>query len=357
MSNQLVYSFTKEDIIEVIKFCKNYHLEETKRNTGRTGSGPRSFGGEIDAFGPGKLNEIGISSIISNLSNKKCFVDNEIYSNYQVGQNVKPDITKVEEENKARDPKLYIEIKPFFQNDDWLGMRADQIDSIERIHANKLDKTYLIFGEIFYDDNKNQKERDFLGAFLKSALMNDDYSFDEFSNITDIKCKIHFAFSLNNLKKFGHFYPRGGIIPKTSFLPAKQIFKKDGSLWKGKKEISHLKDNVKINAKTLKGETLDYSEFELHGDVLLIGDEKDKNKQYLYFNDDGNIANEYFGRFSFKKGDAIFFNIINKLEGLQGGGKKNIDDWWFTVNRLKQLIKDNTISDVQTTIKKIAEEI
>ena len=48
-------------------------------------------------------------------------------------------------------------------------MRADQIDSIERIHTNKLDDTYLIFGEIFYDDDKNQKERDFLGAFLKSV--------------------------------------------------------------------------------------------------------------------------------------------------------------------------------------------
>ena len=68
MSEELIYNFTKEDIKEVIDFCKNYHLEETKRNGGRTGSGPRSFGGEIDAFGPGKLNEIGISKIISKIS-------------------------------------------------------------------------------------------------------------------------------------------------------------------------------------------------------------------------------------------------------------------------------------------------
>ena len=112
MSEELIYNFTKEDIKEVIDFCKNYHLEETKRNSGRTGSGPRSFGGEIDAFGPGKLNEIGISKIISKISHKKCLIDNEIYSNYQVGQNVKPDIIKIEENNIGRDPNLYIEIKP-----------------------------------------------------------------------------------------------------------------------------------------------------------------------------------------------------------------------------------------------------
>ena len=97
MSKELIYSFNKNDIKEVINFCKNYHLEETKRNTGRTGSGPRSFGGEIDAFGPGKLNEIGISKIISKISGKECSIDNEIYSNYQVGQNVKPDIIKIKD--------------------------------------------------------------------------------------------------------------------------------------------------------------------------------------------------------------------------------------------------------------------
>ena len=30
-----------------------------------------------------------------------------------------------------------------------------EIESIERIHANKLNGTYLIFGEILYDDKKN----------------------------------------------------------------------------------------------------------------------------------------------------------------------------------------------------------
>tara|TARA_B100000963_G_scaffold10866_2_gene8432 strand:- start:201 stop:1274 length:1074 start_codon:yes stop_codon:yes gene_type:complete len=357
MSEELTYNFTKEDIKTVINFCKNYHLEETKRNTGRTGSGPRSFGGEIDAFGPGKLNEIGISKIISKISKKECLIDNEIYSNYQVGQNVKPDIIKIIENDTNRDPNLYIEIKPFFQNDEWLGMRADQIDSIERIHSNKLDNTYLIFGEIYYNDNKNQKERDFLGAFLKSILVDENYSFDEFSNITDIKCKIHYAFSLNDLKNLGHFYPKGGIIPQTTFKKAKQIYNKKGNMWKGKREIEDIAGEKEINALTLDGKKLDCGKFKMKGNAKLIGDEKNKFKKYLYFNNNTTLENEYFGKFDFKKDEAIFFNIINKLEGFQGSSLKNIDDWWFTVNRLKQLIKEEKIKTTQETIKKIAEEV
>ena len=357
MSDELTYSFTSDDIKEVIDFCKNYHLEETKRSTGRTGSGPRGFGGEIDAFGPGKLNEIGISKIISKISNKECLVDNEIYSNYQVGQNVKPDIIKINDNEKLRDPKLYIEIKPFFQNDEWLGMRADQIESIERIHSNKLDDTYLIFGEILYDDEKNQKQRDFLGAFLKSVMLDNNYSFNEFSNITDIKCKIHYAFSLNNLKALGHLYPKGGIIPQTTFKIAKQIFNKSGNMWKGKRKIKNLEGEKNIQAYTIDGTGLDCGNFKFKGEALLIGDDNKEYKNYLYFNKHTTLENEYFGCFDFKKGDAIFFNIFNKLEGLQGSGLKNIDDWWFTINRLNQLIKEEKIDNTEKTINKIAEQI
>lgn len=357
MSDKLIYSFTNEDIKEVINFCKSYHLEETKRSTGRTGSGPRSFGGEIDAFGPGKLNEIGISKIISKLSGKECLIDNEIYSNYKVGQNVNPDIFKIVENNIERKPNLYVEIKPFFQNDEWLGMRADQIESIERIHKKNFNDTYLIFGEIFYDDAKNQKERDFLGAFLKSVLIDSNYSFDEFSNIGDIKCKIHYAFSLKDLKSLGHFYPKGGIIPETSFRISKQIFNKSGNLWKGKRKIRDIFGNKTIEAKTLKGKSLDYGKFKFNGKAILIGDNKNEHKRYLFFKDESFLKNDNFGSFRFKKDDAIFFNLINKLEGLQGSGLKNIDDWWFTINRLKQLIDDGKIKNTQAVLKDIAEKI
>ena len=89
----------------------------------------------------------------------------------------------------------------------------------------------------------------------------------------------------------------------------------------------------------------------------MLGDDKNKFKRYLFFTDETILENEYFGKFKFKKGDAIFFNIKNKLEGFQGSSAKNIDDWWFTVNRLKQLIDEEKIDTTQATIGKIAKEI
>ena len=72
--------------------------------------------------------------------------------------------------------------------------------------------------------------REIFRSFLKSVLLDENYSFNEFSNITDIKCKIHYAFSLNNLKNLGHFYPKEELFLKqllklqNKFLIKKVIF-------------------------------------------------------------------------------------------------------------------------------------
>ena len=49
---------------------------------------------------------------------------------------------------------------------------------------------------------------------------------------------------------------------------------------------------------------------------------------------------KYFGTFKFQKGEAVSFNIRNKLEGFQGSNVKGIDDWWISRNRLDQLIDE-----------------
>ena len=58
------YKFADNDLIKVIEFVKNYHLEPTKGNRGRTNQGKRSFGGELDEWMPGKLVEIGVCRIL-----------------------------------------------------------------------------------------------------------------------------------------------------------------------------------------------------------------------------------------------------------------------------------------------------
>ena len=50
-----LYKFQIEDLLECFKFVKNFHLEPTKSSRGRTNQGKRGFGGELDAWIPGKL--------------------------------------------------------------------------------------------------------------------------------------------------------------------------------------------------------------------------------------------------------------------------------------------------------------
>ena len=65
MPNKLLeYSFSKEDINQAFNFVVNYHLNPTKGQRGRTNSGMRGFGGELDEFIPGKLVEIAFCKIL-----------------------------------------------------------------------------------------------------------------------------------------------------------------------------------------------------------------------------------------------------------------------------------------------------
>ena len=52
------YKFEDKDLIKVIEFVRNYHLEPTKGLRGRTNQGKRSFGGELDEWILGKLVEL-----------------------------------------------------------------------------------------------------------------------------------------------------------------------------------------------------------------------------------------------------------------------------------------------------------
>ena len=69
--NNTIYKFTKEDLNEILKFIKNYHLNPTKGLRGRTNQGKRGFGGELDEWMPGKLLEIAVCRILERHNSKK----------------------------------------------------------------------------------------------------------------------------------------------------------------------------------------------------------------------------------------------------------------------------------------------
>ena len=363
MTDNFIYSFIKEDIKKVIYFCKGYHLDQTKRSSGRTTAEKRGLGGVIDAFGPGKLNEIGIAKIIGNLTNKECVIDDEIYSDAEVGKKAKADIIKIKENNTDREPNLHIEAKRYSLSDQWIGMRNDQIETTIKVKGNSIENDmYIVFGEIFYDDEKNRKQQDFLGSFLKSTISDSTYSFGEFSEITNIKCKIKYVFSLKELKNLGHFFSVGKIIPKIELETTNNSYKKDGKLgWNLKKKRSY-SDKTNISATTNIGTKTEYGKFKISGKFDLLGKKKFKYRRYIYCKSDLILKNEYLGNFNFKKDQCIIFNINNSL-GTETKDKKiiektkSIDDWWISKNRLEQLIKSGKIKNYEKSLKEISEKI
>ena len=95
-----LYKFTKNDLLDILQFVRDYHLDPSKTSQGRTNQGKRGFGGEIDAFLKGKLCEVAACKIIERFSdNKKLLIDLEIYSNAEVGKRKDPDIKSVFDES------------------------------------------------------------------------------------------------------------------------------------------------------------------------------------------------------------------------------------------------------------------
>lgn len=357
MNIKSVYEFTMADIGEVITFCRDYHLDITKQSSGRTGSGPRGLGGEIDAFGPGKLNEIAVAKLLSTGSQKVCTVDNQIYSNYEVGIKTIPDIVGVIEESVGlRDPKLYVEVKKISESDQWLGIHSDQLKSILRDSKIALERIYLIFAEVYFQDKKNRKQQDFLGAFLNSTINGGAVKFQEFSSLSDLRCKIHYVVAVTDLQKFGHEFKAGDIIPELHCADAKQVFRSDGQLWKGLRILKTLKGLNHLEAPGIDGKRYAYGKFNCRGDVQVI-QKIGGSRTYLSILSDTTIENEFFGELCFKKGETIFFNIKNKLAGLQGSKSKTKSDWWISRRKLEQIVDQGKIAKTEDLIRRIQKSI
>ena len=65
------YKFEDKEIIKVIEFVRNYHLELTKGLRGRTNQAKSSFGGELDEWIQGKLVEIRVCRILEKFTESK----------------------------------------------------------------------------------------------------------------------------------------------------------------------------------------------------------------------------------------------------------------------------------------------
>jgi hypothetical protein len=351
MTKSTIYRFTNEDLIKVLHFTKDYHLEETKQSSGRTNQGSRNFGGELDAFVPGKLIELAVCKILEAYGeNKTLLPDYKIYKNAEVAENVDPDIVAVKEKDELRYPKIHVEIKRLMDSDFWLGMRTDQLSRVEAVRGiEALRSMYMIHASLAFDNSNNKKQNDIVGAVLKELISTEKLNLEEFSNFTDLYCRIDYVYSIQDLMSRGHLYKKGDIIPTGEFPQGADAYKKNGSTRKGYTLIKKFtKNNHNLSMKiSLNGTEPMYGKWEIIGEIELF--KTAKNNEMLYCKSATVMSNPYFGSFNLEAGKTYKFYFQNKL----GKDYKNIDDYWFFRKRLEEMILLKEIPTNEESIKKI----
>ena len=99
-------------------------------------------------------------------------------------------------------------------------------------------------------------------------------------------------------------------------------------------------------------EITDYSDWSISGNFELIN--TPSNKQLLYCLSDVLAFNEYFGAYKLEKQKTYKFHYVNKLEK---GSIKNIDDYWFFIRRLDELISEKKVPSLKECLTDIANNI
>jgi len=114
-----------------VKYFKN--LAKTLKD--RTGEKERGFGEIVTANLYGKLAELGVAKILSNLSGKMLKVDMDVDSEFDETKPDVPEITDVD--GSKREPRKFIEIKFSPKNYEWIGLYLTQMENMRK-HAKKL---------------------------------------------------------------------------------------------------------------------------------------------------------------------------------------------------------------------------
>ncbi len=346
------YFFSKEDINKAFNFVVSYHLNPTKGQRGRTNTGMRGFGGELDEFIPGKLVEIAFCKILEKFDkNKKKFEpDFEIYDNKEVGDRKDPDVTKVIENDKERKPKSFIEIKRLQEIDNWLGPRMHQFGEGK--------EGYMVHISIDFDNDYGVKHKDITASILKSYLseeFNLETKLNLFSELESLKAKLHFIYPFKLIREKGHLFKAGEIIPDTEFpsgataINQNGTFRKNFNIIDDYMNVNQIKLDMKIEPNaTINNENVPkYSQWELSGSFALF---ESRGKEYIHCYQDSVMFNQVFGHYELEKDTTYKFFFRNKLEGKT---TKNIDDYWFSKKRLNELFASNS----ELTIEKQLENI
>ena len=309
--------FDKNDLYKCFEFAVKYHLDEAKSNVNRTTGQYRGLGAIVNDFLLGKLIELGVAKGIEGFNSKiKCQLDFDIHAKGE-NRDSDPDIVKINEKGKMREPKLFVEIKNVSPGDRWIGLSKEQFETIKSnsIVDEKGSKIYLVYASL--GSAGLGGDDDLLGSFLKSG-MTGYYSslFRKFCSISDLFIEIKQVLSGEELDKYGTFFSKGSYFYETEifndFLPD-SIAEKNRKLDFKRFDVSD--KNLPIVSRNKTGDFKEFGDFYCKGKANFYIKENEKsNRMYLDCLTDVVIKNRVLGDFRLSKGKMYeaFFETIGR---------------------------------------------
>lgn len=342
---KLEYILTNDDVAKCIKFAVDYYLSKNGSHSSRVTGQARGLGTIINDFVGGKAIEIGVKGMLDRLNkNKKMVLDFSIYEKGKKAQD--PDIIKVEEEEKERDPRLFVEIKNLGKSNRWLGLSEEQFKTTKDKVNGDLNKIALVYATLIDDETDSTKRNDLLGAFLKIATK-EEYAklFNDFVNVGKISVRAGFVITGRDLEENGVKFTTEDFVYETEIF--EESIQKTDSL-----------EEVRI-----EGDILPRFQPDKHypypvkiGDIKFTGklkvflkENEKSERMYVKCDSDVVVKNKVLGEFRLSK-DKIY----KYSPGVAGRNPEMFGDsrWMATRNALK--VSGRSVDDA---LKEIATKI
>ena len=346
------YNLTKRDFETAFNFAVNYHLDPTKSGTTRTAGSARGLGDVLDSFLAGKVVEIGVINIIQSFNtSKKCLLDFDLKPINEVKD--EPDIISVMEAEVQRIPKLFVEIKNTSPDDRWIGLTLEQFETMKS-SAGDPEKIYIIGASIENVDlEKNFKEKDLLGMYLKSISDSDDFS--KFADLTKTFVKIEYVISGQELDKHGVVYPKGGLFYETDiFVEVSGLIKKQIEQNRHN-AIEVVNDELEKYSPNISYPVPDaFGKIEFTGKIKIFEKKNEKSvRRFIYAETDVDVFNKVLGKFHLDEGKYYYFNLstVGRNPVL---ARNNI---WIAKRSLPYSIKKGLIKSDEENLKEVADNI
>jgi hypothetical protein len=330
----LTTKVTQEYLRKAFEFSVQYHLNPSKTNRSRTSGQERSLGEIVDSFISGKVIELGVIDILKKInSKKKYFPDLEVRSIQEFDD---PDIISIIENRKKRLPKIFVEIKNDLADYRWTGLYKEQFETIQThksINKN-LEKIFLVYASIQSKENISKGKKDLFGIFLKSITKMD--MFKDFILPKDLYIEINHVITGKELVDNGDFFNKNkDFIFETDVLRESNLkmIKKDGTMRKGTKKISHSGKKLPVNK--IDGYNKKLGDFIFEGEIETYKVKFGKSYSlYIKCISDVVVQNRILGKFKLicKKQ----YQLINKE--LMPCGRNNL---WIAKRNLNFVTKSN----------------